>query len=52
MKRQYVSGFTGEIQESIPDIIIEVFRCLWFYRGKWSLRDMVTYAVNWSVFEL
>ena len=51
MKYWYISDFTGEIQENLIDVIAEVFKALWFYHGKWSLHDMIAYAVKWRVFE-
>lgn len=51
MKHWYISDFTGEIQENLIDVIVEVFKSLWFHRRKWSLHDKVAYAVKWRVFE-
>ena len=51
MKHWYISDFTGEIQENLINVVIEVFKTLWFYRRKWSLHDRVAYAVKWRVFE-
>lgn len=46
----YMSTFTGEIHEGLPEVVTEVLRTVKHYwkPGIWSFADVIRYAFCWK----